>query len=514
MGIFTPAFAVLCFFLSSMAWAVSPDVVERGWKPQVYLAGQGDSELAVKRIQQMTELQRTIFYGMKFHEETQEFVDEMWDSLESFNLSHFYEMLPEQNADWRQIRVYGARKGDNYQVGPDARALGLSENGEPKQLGDFYALVQAKQIDGKLGSHYLLRNTFNVGLGELQWPAVQEAAAETFRIVVDGSPSFRESKNKGVAQTYRDKVIQMNPKLGVEDVDIIAPLWASFPAMWELLSHLGEIEDVVYHDVGQSYRQLKASFVVDPVRMEKAYPAISGHLTSMNRLFKGSLRLEDERGDLVTAELDSRRMRGTFEVFIADGRIVPIKGGKVIVDAPPIADNKPWNFTAHMQSTMTILGVVTHLQNAKARVQFLSTDTGMKVVGRMSDVPDIRVQGNALGFMPTSMIDVVLPKDLHEIIEDFIAVACEGNEGKGILLGAQFDQGAPNQSAKLTLKSSFEGLDNFFVRIGMGIVSDRIIPDPKVSEELRKLIFDTQEAFASDLKGFEKAALKESVAMN
>ena len=45
-------------------------------------------------------------------------------------------------------------------------------------------------------------------------------------------------------------------------------------------------------------------------------------------------------------------------------------------------------------------------------------------------------------------------------------------------------------------------------------MSDRIIPDPKVSEELRKLIFDTQEAFASDLKGFEKAALKESVAMN
>ena len=193
---------------------------------------------------------------------------------------------------------------------------------------------------------------------------------------------------------------------------------------------------------------------------------------------------------------------------MADGRIVPIKGGKVVLDAPPMEQNKPLEFTAHMDSTMSILGVVTHIQNAKARVQFLSHDSGMKMVGQLNHVPDIQVQGNALGFMPTALIDVVLPKDLHEIIEEFMSVACLGNEGKGILVGAQFDQGEKGRTSTLAIKSAIEGLDNFFVRIGMGIVSDRVIPDPKVSTDLRKLIFDSQEAFASDLKGFEAVASK------
>ena len=40
----------------------------------------------------------------------------------------------------------------------------------------------------------------------------------------------------------------------------------------------------------------------------------------------------------------------------------------------------------------------------------------------------------------------------------------------------------------------------------MGIVNDRVLPDERVSSELERLIFETQEAFASDLKGFEAIA--------
>jgi hypothetical protein len=505
---------LLTLAVTSASYAVSPEVVDRGWAASVQLTGEGNSELAVERMKDMADLQKTVFNGLQFHEQTQTFVDEMWDNLESFNLSHFYEMLPEQDGEWRQLRVYGARSGQQYRVGPDPKAVGVKSSGVPSAMGDMSAVVRAKKVDGNLGDHYLLRNTVQLGVGEMRWPSVQQAAQETFRVVVDGAPSFKQNGSQKSVQQYRDNVIRMNPHLGSEDVDIIAPLWASFPAMWDLLSHLGSIEDVVYHDLNKPYRQLKVSFVVDPEKMEDYYPHISDHLLSMDRLFQGSFRLEDHRGELLTAELDSKHLRGSFQAFIADGRIVPVKGGKVVLDAPEIEDNKPWNFTAHMNSTMTILGVVTHVNNARAKVQFLSQPNGAKIVGQLSDVPDIRVQGNALGFMPTSMIDVVLPKNLDEIIEEFIAVACKGNEGKGILLGAQFEQAQDGETSNLILKSAFEGLDNFFVRIGMGIVNDRVLPDPKVSDEVRKLIFDTQEAFASDLKGFEAHATSKRIAAN
>lgn len=501
--------------IATSAMAVPPEVLDRSWAASVELAGEGDPDVAIKRMHEMADLNRTVFNGIEYHEQTQNFVDEMWDNLESFNLSHFYEMLPEQDGDWRQLRMYGARVGEKYKVGPTPNAVGVAAEGVPQSIGDMSALVRAKKIDGNMGNHYLMRSTLQLGVGDMRWHSVQGAAVETFRVVVDGAPSFKEASNKGITQQYRDNVIRMSPKLGSEDVDIIAPLWASFPAMWELLSHIGAIEDVVYHDLNKPYRQLKVSFVIEPERMKKYYPHIADHLLSMNRLFKGSIRLEDERGELFNAEMDSRTMRGSFQAFIADGRILPVKGNKVIVDAPPIEDNKPWNFIAHMQSTMTILGVVTHIDNAKARVQYMATDDGAKLVGQLSDVPDIRVQGDALGIMPTSMIDIVLPKDLDEIIKEFIAVACKGNEGKGILVGAQFDQSSKaGDTSVLTLKTAFEGLDNFFVRIGMGIVNDRVLPDKDVSEEVNRLIFETQEAFALDLKGFESVANSKRLAAN
>ena len=72
---------------------------------------------------------------------------------------------------------------------------------------------------------------------------------------------------------------------------------------------------------------------------------------------------------------------------------------------------------------------------------------------------------------------------------------------------------APDQSAILTLKSEMEGLDNFFIRIGMGIVNDRVLPSEATTQELNRLIFDAQEAFAADLDWFEKTTRGRSLAV-
>jgi hypothetical protein len=226
----------------------------------------------------------------------------------------------------------------------------------------------------------------------------------------------------------------------------------------------------------------------------------------MDRLVHGSMRLEDERGELFSGSIDSRTLRGNLQMFVANGRVVPVKGGQVVMDAPSIPDGQPWEFTAYVDGTVSVLGVVTHLQNMKARIQYLSQPDGVKVVSQITDVPDLSVQGNALGLMPTSMINMVLPKNLDQIMKEFMSVACKGNDGKGILFGVQFQQASDDKSARLLVKSAFEGLDNFFVRFGMGIVSDRVIPDPKVSEELRRLAFDAQGAFEQDLDGFARIA--------
>ncbi len=504
---FSTSVAAVAFILTASAgFATTPEVLNRGWKPSIEIAGSGDTATAVTNMRAMADLQRVVLQNTEFHQQTQQFVDELWASLESFNLNRYYELLPETDGDWRQLRVYGARDGKLYRVGPDADKIGIDADGKVREMGDMALQVRAKRLASSGETHYLLQNSMELGVGQVAWPSVKQATEETLRIVVDGSPEFSNKAERNTAQLYRDKVIRMNSSLGAEDVDVIAPLWASFPAMWDLLAQMGRIEDVVYHDLSQGYRKMNGSFVLDPELMKRNYPALASHVLNMDRLFSGGIRLTDARGELLTAEIDSQTLRGQFQAFIADGRIVPVSGGRVLLDAPAIPDGQPWDLVAHMDGTMSILGVITNVQNLRARVQYLSLPDGAKLVAQVTEVPDVSVKGNALGVMPTAMIDVVLPKNIDQIIKDFIAVACQGNDGKGILVGGQFQQAANGESAKLVMKSAFEGLDNFFVRVGMGIVSDRVIPDPQVSVELRKLIFDTQEAFAHDLNGFVQTA--------
>jgi len=492
--------------------ATSPEVMDRSWAASVELTGAGNPERAISQMRAMADLNQVVYSGVQYHQDTRTFVDAMWGNLESFNLSSFYRMLPEENGDWRQLRAYGARAGSQYNVGPKPDLVGIPADGEPAALGDMSMLVQAKKIQGELGQHYLMRGAMTLGMGDISWSALQLASAETLKVLVDGMPADAPATDVRAVTSFTEpditrKILTMSPALGAEDVAIIAPLWASFPALWELLAKIGRIDDLVYVDsaqaAGQPYRRLKMSFSIDPARMRITYPHIVAHLQSMKRLFKGSMRVQDERGQLFSAQLDTAALHGSFEAVIANGQIVPVQGEQVVLDSTVTNASTPHHYTALMDSTMTILGVVTHIENAKASVSLSAADNGATLQWQMNEVPTVKVQGNAFGILPTAMIDVMMPRNLNQIVEEFMTVACKGNEGNGMLMGAHFQGATGSTTSRLTLNTAFEGLDNIFVRIGMGIVNDRMLPDPRVAAEIDQLFYDTQLAFASDLDGFE-----------
>src|SRR5690606_8404654 len=93
---FSCAVAATAYVLTASAgFAITPEVVNRGWKPSVEIAGSGDRELAVTNMRAMADLQRVVMQNTDFHQQTQRFIDELWASLESFNLNRFYTLLPE-----------------------------------------------------------------------------------------------------------------------------------------------------------------------------------------------------------------------------------------------------------------------------------------------------------------------------------------------------------------------------------------------------------------------------------
>jgi hypothetical protein len=110
--------------------------------------------------------------------------------------------------------------------------------------------------------------------------------------------------------------------------------------------------------------------------------------------------------------------------------------------------------------------------------------------------------------MPAGLVNFFIPRSIDELMIEFLEVACNGNDGKGVVAEMRFENATEGQQTQVHFTSEFEGMDNFMVRIGMGIVSDRIIPDTDVSDDIRRLVFDTQDAFSKDLDSFARVALR------
>ena len=492
----------------SAAQAVTPETLHRGWKPSVEMAGNGEAKVAVDKLREMTDLQRVVLNHTEYHQQTQDFVDGLWASLERFDLRKFYSLLPEETDGWRQLRVYGSREGKLYRMGPEASILG-NEQGELQALGDLSVLIKARQVPNKNKFNYLLSSTLSVGVGNLQWPSVMDATEETFRIIVNGDDSFRRNSQFTPDFLYQAKVHAMNPALGDEDVAIIAPLWAAFPEMWNLLAALGQVQEVVVDSPkNQDYQHLQAAFQIKPGMMAKRYPELAHHLDILNSLLKFQMNINNDSGRVLAVRVDSKNLMAYVEAYVQDGNLLPVKDGRVLRRPFVTQFTGERTLTATIDSTMNILGIITHMSNVKADIHYVQTAQGAKVTTQVTKVPDVEVAGYALGIMPTGMINLFIPGSIDELMREFLEVACSGNDGNGIIAQMHFEHGQDNGQTKVHFTSEFEGLDNFMVRIGMGIVSDRIIPDNDVSGDIRRLVFDTQDAFTKDLDQFAQVALR------
>ncbi|MDX1692564.1 MAG: hypothetical protein R3208_02290 [Ketobacteraceae bacterium] len=488
------------------AQAVSPEILQRGWKPSVEMIGDGEPAVAIHKLREVTDLQRVVLHNTEYHEQTQAFVDGLWASLERFDLRRFYSLLPEETGDWRQLRVYGSRQGTQYRMGPEASILG-NDHGELRSLGDVSVLVKARPVEHRGNYNYLLSSTMTVGVGEVQWPSVLDATEETFRIVVEGDENFQKKSKFTPDFRFQAKVHAMNPELGEEDVAIIAPLWAAFPEMWDLLAALGQVQEVVVDSSAKDYRHLQATFQVRPAMMKKRYPELAGHLDNLSSLLKFNMDISNPDGRVLRLSMNSEDLTAHVEGFVKDGRLLPVQDGKVLVDAPTRWRGRQ-ALNARIDATMSILGIVTHMTDVRADILYEESTDGATVTTRVNQVPQVEVAGYALGVMPTGLVNFFIPRSIDELMLEFLQVACQGNQGKGVVARMRFENGNDSRQTQVHFTSEFEGLDNFMVRIGMGIVSDRIIPDTDVSDDLRRLVFDTQDAFSKDLDGFARVALR------
>ncbi|HEX2678138.1 MAG TPA: hypothetical protein VHM19_15895 [Polyangiales bacterium] len=493
--------------LCAVAHAARSLSTARGFAPLLALWG-GDEARALPELRNQLDLLRVVLEHTEVDATLARLQRKAFDSLADFDLQQLHALLPEQNGAFRELRALGQREGERYAVRAARRgeAFEISVTGPRRKLGDASFVLRAKPVPAGDDLHYLLEGRAGIAVGGMTWPHLLLAQRTWWQLVTGPTPvASTASTAERPMLALRQAVLSANPGLDARETETLAVLWEAFLRTGYVLQRAVRVEDLIADAAGGSATHVHASLVLVPERMRERYPALAEYLSDLDQLAALELRVADERGrTLVQCHLDTRRLRMQLSAYVVEGHLVPFDAAHVYSDAPVDLATGATRFTVHADGDFHVLGVRAHMTDAMGTLRYAPTASGMRVDASVTHVPTIRIGGAALGFVPTELIDAVMPGDLQSLAEKLVATACHGNDKRGITMQLQLDQGTESDSV-VSARGALEAPDNFLIRMGVQYWNDHLRPDPAVSTDVSRLLRDAQAALSADVERYARS---------
>ncbi len=483
----------------------------RGWAPLVAMHGQGDTARAIGSLRAANKATDTILAHTELDPPTEKFIAQAWEELADFHLDDFYKLLPHQDGAWHEIGVTGAIQGSVFRIRQAdlKKPFEVTLKGSRKNLADFSARLRAKPTRAH-GEHnaFLMQGRMGFGIGAISWSSLTQALTDGLRLVSTGDPRPGNAASVQASETARARMRTLHPKLGAEDLEVMALLHDAFPATSEAVGEIARVDDLRVTGTGGSYGKVHASARILTGRMKHHYPELAKHLDKLGQLAHAKIRWLDTRGrSVIEAAIDTDTMSATLECYVRDGMLLPFTRDGVVVDEPiDLTGQVLAKSRMVIDARLKTLGLVIHLDHLRSDLNYQHDAASAHFVWAMTTLPGIRVGGAALGFVPTGLIDAFIPGNIASLTRDFFDVAVRGNDGKGVTLDVAVGAATSGQPGVLEIGLGVEALDNFMVKMGVGIVNQRVVPDDDESADIDRLKLRMHQAFSKDFERFAARA--------
>jgi hypothetical protein len=497
------------------AYAAATDAADAGWEPLITVFGSGDKAKALKQISAVNNAFGVTIRNTKREPAVQEFMDATIEDLADFDLSDFHERLPHTNGDYRELWVRGDLKGDAYMItqAKEKKGYQVTLKGDRNELAALSMTVRAKPTKG-VGDRnaYFIGMRTGLGIGAVHWGDVMTSIQDLARIGATANPQKGATSPIAASAESKAAIKKLHPKLSEQDLEVLAVLWDAYPGTATELSKLGTVEDIRTVWQGKGYQQMSVLLRGSPERLGKSSPAFAKYMDKMDDIALFDVKWLDKQGRTLTSmKIDSEKLTFQFSCYVKDGYLLPFKGVKVYEDEPvdPMAHQLIATKVA-VEARVKLLGVIIKIKDLKLDLFYEPTPDSTEIGLTLTKVPDdIKVDGAALGFVPTTMVDAFIPGDIVGIARDFITVAAKGNSGKGMILAGKIGVGkAGSDRGVLEAGVDLDALDNFLIKIGLGMVNERLVPKPEAIDELKAYAGAVQTAFAKDFDRYAKRAAR------
>lgn len=487
--------------------AGGPDVIVRAWSPLIRLAGEGYVRRAVAPLLQFDATLDAVLNRLDTDVRVRRFLRKTVDSFADFEMKNLYRTLPVKKGPWREVALTGAMNGPRYSLkmmtGPDQEVIA----GGPRQSGaDFSLIYGLRHSPGEENPNYMMRGRIALVPGRFAWKDMVEASTQMLRVITEdsdeGAPDPAAADRQLAARLWPH-----SKNRGRADTRLLALLAGGFPATSAFAAGVLRVDDLLV-EKARGYHHVNMVLRLDQDRVRRKYDDLADYLEGLGNLLSIRTRILDRRGrNLVVFHTDTAGSRVRIGLRVRHGRILPFGGGKVYVNQPvdPLGQDLA-RTTVVTDTVLKVMGLQIAIRNMRGNSRYRPTAARMEMKTVMQQMPDVEITGAALGVFSPDVIDFLIPGNMREITLEFLRQLLKGNDGQGVVLEFAAGRRRPQEAATLEGRFGIEVLQNFLVRFGMSIVSDRVIPDEYAGAAIERLLRDLHLAFQKDLRQFSALA--------
>ncbi|ETR72756.1 MAG: hypothetical protein OMM_01473 [Candidatus Magnetoglobus multicellularis str. Araruama] len=235
--------------------------------------------------------------------------------------------------------------------------------------------------------------------------------------------------------------------------------------------------------------------------MKKDFPDLNYHLRRLESLFQFNISFQNANGNhIMDLFLDSKDTFLYLNFYTHQGRIIPFtsENKPVFEDAFYPTKVKDYNFSMNMDIFFNIYGIRFQTDNVKVACHYESRNQHGKVLFKLKEIPPTQVSGRAYHIVPTWFIDIMIPGNIDQLIENFCKVLLSANNSDGSYLSLRWNTRNP-KDVGLYPHASSEFIDNFFILFGFQIWHEKFKMSDKAASDLNQLNVQGVEALILDL---------------
>jgi len=424
--------------------------------------------------------------------DAEDFLSFLWESIHRFDFRELYESPHLELLDdgYRGVVVLGENRGDSYFVslappgawagklpghGSLAVRVGLRKNPD-SIVGDtsYSILFQVKTDMEALSPQYYLELAENF-LRVLD-PANLERLAEN----VSGDPSTVVSRV--FARNFPWTVKALSPYLRTR-------------------LHVETVET----DQGSCSRVTLAVGYNDSA-VAADLPLAADYFHRLDRLTETMGTVTDTCNQVLSAfALRTKDDLFYLRFVTKNGLLVPVTEDDLPVPGKAVSLAKarelPFRFVLDMDNYAK--GLWFHTEDLVVRAALKRGQDQGGVDFLLGDAHRTTISGRIYNVFPTWLVDLFIPGNMEELVDDFHRVAADANNGQGTRASLSWSSQGPG--SRVYYESQSEIVDNYFIRFLFGALRDNFQADEKTAAQLRAFSRLGKDALLADLEALAKA---------